>query len=100
VGTKNNQYLCDMIRLLTYIILWLLVDDDKRIKRAVSILFDDEQPEAKPKVAVAEQRQVVIKPKTKRDEVIDAIKYLKGKPNKTKQDRDKIQMLEVILKNV
>ena len=89
-----------MIRFLTYIILWLLVDDNNRIKRALSILFDDEQPEAKPKVAVAEQRQVVTKPKTKRDEVMDAIKYLKGNPNKTKQDRDKIQMLEVILKSV
>lgn len=89
-----------MIRLLTYIILWFLIDDNKRIKQAMSVLFDKKLPEAKPKVAVAEQRQVVVKPKTKRDEVMEAIKYLKGKTNKTKQDRDKIQMLEVILKNV
>jgi len=89
-----------MERLLTYIFLWFFVDDNKRIKRALSILFD-EQPEEMTKVAVAERKEVVIKKtNSKRDEVIDAIKYLRDKTNKTKQDRDKIQMLEVILKNL
>ena len=31
---------------------------------------------------------------------MDAIGYLKSKPKKTKDDRDKIQMLEVILKSM
>jgi NTP pyrophosphatase (non-canonical NTP hydrolase) len=37
--------------------------------------------------------------KDDRDEIIDAINYLKSKKRKTKEDKDKIQMLEVILKS-
>ncbi len=36
----------------------------------------------------------------KQKEIMDAIGYLKSKPKKTKDDRDKIQMLEVILKSM
>ena len=36
----------------------------------------------------------------KQQEIINAIGYLKSKPKKTKDDRDKIQMLEVILKSM
>lgn len=36
----------------------------------------------------------------KQQEIMDAIGYLKSKPKKTKDDRDKIQMLEVILKSM
>jgi len=36
----------------------------------------------------------------KQQEIMDAIGYLKSKPKKTKEDRDKIQMLEVILKSM
>ena len=36
----------------------------------------------------------------KKQELIDAIQFLKNKNTKTKVDRDKIQMLEVILKSV
>lgn len=90
-----------MFRLLTYILLWILVDDGKRIKRAMTILFDDEVPEAEPKVVVAERKEMVTKPvNSKRDEIMDAINYLKSKKSKTKEDRNKIHMLEVILKSV
>ena len=36
----------------------------------------------------------------KQKEIMDAIGYLKSKPKKTKEDKDKIQMLEVILKSM
>jgi hypothetical protein len=42
----------------------------------------------------------MVQPNDKRKEVLDAIQYLKNKENKTKADKDKIQMLEVILKSV
>ena len=61
----------------------------------MDILFGNEEP----KVVIPE---VIVKPKpvnNKRDEIMDAIKYLKSKTTKTKQDREKIQMLEVILKS-
>lgn len=38
--------------------------------------------------------------KSKRDEISESLKYLKSKPNKTKQDKDSIYTLEVLLKNM
>ena len=43
---------------------------------------------------------VMVQPNDKRKEVLDAIQFLKNKENKTKADKEKIQMLEVILKTV
>jgi len=49
-------------------------------------------------------RKTVSKPapvvNDKQKEIMDAIAYLKSKPKKTKEDKDKIQMLEVILKSM
>ena len=88
-----------MERLIVYIVLWFFVDDSKRIKRAMDILYGKEKPK------VVKDEVVITKPKPapindKRAEIIDAINYLKNKPTKTKSDRDKIQMLEVVLKSV
>ena len=47
-----------------------------------------------------EDVQVITKPKSKKDELIDSLSYLKLKSNKTKQDRESIYTLEVILKNM
>ena len=84
-----------MDKLVVYIFLWLFVDDRTRIKRAIDILFGNE-------ITKVVKDEVVNKPKpvnNKRDEIMDAINYLKGKVKKTKADREKIQMLEVILKS-
>jgi hypothetical protein len=40
------------------------------------------------------------KSNNKRQEILDAIQFLKNKETKTKADREKIQMLEVVLKSV
>ena len=85
-----------MDKLIVHIFLWFFVSDENRIKKALNILFGNEEPE------VIKGEVVVTKPKpvnNKRDEIMDAIKYLKGKSNKTKADREKIQMLEVVLKS-
>ena len=84
-----------MDKLVVYIFLWLFVDDRTRIKRAIDILFGNE-------ITKVVKDEVVNKPKpvnNKRDEIMDAINYLKSKSKKTKNDREKIQMLEVILKS-
>jgi hypothetical protein len=41
-----------------------------------------------------------LKPKDKKSEIIDSLNYLKSKTNKTKQDKDSIYTLEMILKNL
>jgi hypothetical protein len=43
---------------------------------------------------------VITKPKTKRDEVLESLSYLKSKEFKTKQDRESIYTLEVVLKSM
>ena len=47
-----------------------------------------------------EMVEVVSKPKSKKDELIESLSYLKSKPNKTKQDRESIYTLEMVLKNM
>lgn len=39
-------------------------------------------------------------PNSKRQEIVDAINYIKSKPHKTKQDRDSLYSLEMVLKNM
>lgn len=41
-----------------------------------------------------------LKPKDKKIEIIDSLNYLKSKTNKTKQDKESIYTLEMILKNI
>ena len=63
----------------------------------MDILYGKDKPkEVKDEVVVPKPVPV----NDKRTEIIDAINYLKNKPSKTKADRDKIQMLEVVLKSV
>jgi hypothetical protein len=84
-----------MDKLVVTIILWLFVSKGDRIKKALEILFSEED-----NTVTKTKPQDKIKPSNnKRDEIIQAINFLKNKPNKTKQDKDKIQMLEVILKS-
>ena len=47
-----------------------------------------------------EDVEVISKPKTKRDELLESLSYLKSKTFKTKQDRESIYTLEVVLKNM
>lgn len=42
----------------------------------------------------------VVKPKTKKEELIESLNYLKSKDNKTKQDRESIYTLEMVLKSM
>lgn len=80
----------------------MFVKDPKKVLRAMWILYcgDDAIPQ-KPEIA---QPVVMDVPQStpvtnKREEIVNAIEYLKSKKTKTKEDRDKIHMLEVILKS-
>jgi hypothetical protein len=106
-----------MEKLLTSLFLQAIFKDVKTTKALVDIIYSE--PTA-PKVVkskvvrkpapikqpVIKKQMVVNKPvevapvSDKKREVMEAIKYLKNKNTKTKADREKIQMLEVILKSV
>ena len=93
-----------MDKILTYLLILAITKDERKAKMIMDVLYD-EKPKAitsktngvrKP-VPVKELAPVV---NNKQQEIMDAIGYLKSKPKKTKDDRDKIQMLEVILKSM
>lgn len=49
---------------------------------------------------VLEMVKVESKPKSKRDELLESLSYLKSKKNKSKQDRESIYTLEMVLRNM
>jgi len=101
-------YLCNMEKLLTTLFLQAVFKDVKTTKTLVDIIFNEN---IEPKVVKNRvvNKSLSIKPSVvpkvvdisdKKQEVLDAIQFLKNKQNKTKVDREKIQMLEVVLKTV
>ena len=68
----------------------------------VDIIYDVNTPEIKEKVGKIQNGSVKSSTPNndKKREVMEAIQFLKNKETKTKADREKIQMLEVILKTV
>lgn len=50
---------------------------------------------------VEDNKTIIVKPENnKKKELIDSLNYLKNKCNKSKQDRESIYTLEVVLKNM
>jgi hypothetical protein len=110
-----------MEKLLTSLFLLAIFKDVKTTKALVDIIYNEPpapkvvkskvvrkpapipQPVVK-KQMVVKKKPVVVKEvapvSDKKREVMEAIQYLKSKGSKTKADREKIQMLEVILKTV
>ena len=97
-------YLCSMDKILTYLLILAVTKDERKAKMVMDVLYNE-----KPKTIASKTKSVrnptpVRKPvpvvNSKQQEIMDAIGYLKSKPKKTKDDRDKIQMLEVILKSM
>lgn len=56
------------------------------------------QPENKIVKSVPKPRSK--KPKSKKDEILEALDYMKAKKGKTKKDKESIYILEMVLKNM
>jgi hypothetical protein len=93
-----------MDKILTYLLILAITKDERKAKMLMDVLYNE-----KPKTTVTKTKSVrkptTVKETTpvvnsKQKEIMDAIGYLKSKPRKTKEDKDKIQMLEVILKSM
>jgi hypothetical protein len=61
---------------------------------------DSEEKSFVMKEPIELSRSTKVKQKTKKDELIDALNYLRSKPDKTKQDKESIYTLEVLLKGM
>lgn len=84
-------------------IILAIIRNEKKAQMIIDILYDQTPTMSKDNKIVVmkgETKNVMTPPNDKRQEVLDAIQFLKNKENKTKADKDKIQMLEVILKTV
>jgi hypothetical protein len=92
-----------MKKLLTHLIILAIIRNEKKAQMIIDILYDQTPTMSKDNKVVVmkgEVKNVMTPPNDKRQEVLDAIQFLKNKENKTKADREKIQMLEVVLKTV
>jgi hypothetical protein len=92
-----------MKKLLTHLLVLTIVRNEKKAQMIIDILYDQTT------TVVKEDKTIVTKGNVKntntptndkKREVMEAIQFLKNKETKTKADREKIQMLEVILKTV
>jgi hypothetical protein len=93
-----------MEKILTYLLILTITKDERKAKMVMDVLYGE-----KPKT-ITSKTKGVRKPtpvketapvvNSKQKEIMDAIGYLKSKPRKTKEDKEKIQMLEVILKSM
>jgi ABC-type phosphate transport system ATPase subunit len=92
-----------MKKLLVHLFILAIIRDEKKAQMIVDIIYDKTPVIDKDEQVVAirgKVSNVMVQPNDKRKEVLDAIQFLKNKDNKTKADKEKIQMLEVILKSV
>jgi hypothetical protein len=93
-----------MDKILTYLLILAITKDEKKTEMIVDVLYNDKPRNITSKTQgvrkPAPVKEIVPVVNTKQKEIMDAIGYLKSKPKKTKDDKDKIQMLEVILKSI
>ena len=92
-----------MIKIIAYILVNLVTWNPDKSMEIVREFLGGKVP-VKPttnKVVVSNQpQQKKAQPKSKKDELLESLKYLKSKEVKTKQDKESIYTLEVVLKNM
>lgn len=75
---------------------------DKSIEIVREFLDNESVPQKKlsPVVKKSQVNNLTQKPKSKKEEVLQSLEYLKSKQVKTKQDKDSIYTLEMVLKSM
>lgn len=81
-----------MEKLLTLFVLRLMVKDDKELVNVFNTIYS-EKPKT-PKIGI------IKKSKNKKDELLESLNYLKNKKKKTAKDRESIDILEAVIKNI
>jgi len=83
-----------LIRMQTY-------EYEQRIKYLEQVISDLEKELFKKDCQLRMASNVVVKSvPSKRQEIVNAINYIKNKPVKTKQDKESLYSLEMVLKNM
>jgi hypothetical protein len=92
-----------MDKIIAYILVNLVTwNPDKSMKIVREFLGDSPvvKPTVNNKVVTSAPQQKKTPPKSKRDDLLESLNYLKSKKVKTKQDKESIYTLEMILKNM
>ena len=98
-------YLCDMKELLKYLVIRCTTRHAKTALEVYNTLYP-KQTEViyveKPVYTQVENSMSVtsVPVKNKKDELLESLNYLKSKKVKTKQDKESIYSLEMVLKNM
>ena len=109
-------YICRM-KLLDFLAVRLISKDTESAVKVYNALYSQPsvvykpQPQPKPVVKVVEKIVYVPtpapvepkpspKPVTKKEELLESLQYLNNKKSKTKQDRESIDIIKSILKNM
>jgi len=85
-----------MKNIIRYGIIRLMSKDTNTAMKVYEFLFSNKTENEKKEVLVKNGE----KSKTKKDDLMESLSYLKSKKVKTKQDKESIYTLEMILKNI
>lgn len=85
-----------MEKLLTLLALKLIVKDGEKVVKLYNSIYS-QKPQNMGSVSKPKKIPVV---KTKKDELIESLQYLKSKKTKTKKDKESINIIESVIKNM
>lgn len=91
-----------MKRIFAYILVNMFTwNPDKSLEIVREFLGEEKSNVRKSlPVNVKQVKNTTTQPKSKKEEILQSLEYLKSKQNKTKQDKDSIYTLEMILKSM
>lgn len=110
-----NLYLYCMKKIFAHFVIGMITRDYEKTTKIVNDIYNPKLSDVKKQVdsvnwvdidevdiyeSIFNDVEVVSKPKSKKDEVIESLYYLHNKPNPTKQDKESIYSLEMVLKNM
>lgn len=91
------------MKLLKYLIIRVTCKGSDAAIRVYNTLYPNVEPTV-PQPQIVKQPVIVpnspLKPKDKKQEMVESLEYLKAKSVKSKQDKESISMLEAVLKNM
>ena len=94
-----------MKKIFAHFVIGMITRDYEKTTKIVNDIYNPkpsvvETDEVDIYESIFDDVEVVSKPKSKKDEVIESLHYLRNKPNPTKQDKESIYTLEMVLRNM
>jgi hypothetical protein len=94
------------MKLLKYLIIYRTTKDPMMSAKIYQMIYHPEIKQnnviinQEPKLQYSSSPTSVTEPTDKKNELMKSLEYLKGKKNPTKQDKDSIYTIEMVLKNM